>query len=120
MRGCWVKLWMIGEQLCHVAIDQSDKDPKWTIMAPEPRLRAEGTDRPYREGGTLMIYYCARCGKPIPRGKEMMEKMGGRLVPTHMDCRERYSRKTLDQMIHEALDKGPGNELRRKMRGRNG
>lgn len=33
MRGCWVKLWMIGEQLCHVAIDQSDKDPKWTIMA---------------------------------------------------------------------------------------
>ncbi len=66
-----------------------------------------------------MIYYCARCGKPIPRGKEMMEKIGGRLVPTHMDCRERYSKKTLDQMIHEALDKGPGNELRRKMRGRN-
>lgn len=33
MRGCWVKLWMIGEQLCHVSIDQSDKDPKWTIMA---------------------------------------------------------------------------------------
>ena len=70
-------------------------------------------------GGTLMIYYCARCGKPIPRGKEMMEKIGGRLVPTHMDCRERYSKKTLDQMIHEALDKGPGNEIRRKMRGRN-
>lgn len=66
-----------------------------------------------------MIYYCARCGKPIPRGKEMIEKMNGRLVPTHMDCRERYSRKTLDQMIHEALDKGPGNVLRRKMRGRN-
>lgn len=66
-----------------------------------------------------MIYYCARCGKPIPRGKEMMEKMGGRLVPTHMDCRERYSKKTLDQMIHEALDKGPGNELRRKMKGGN-
>lgn len=35
MRGCWVKLWMIGEQLCHVSIDQSDKDPKWTIMAAE-------------------------------------------------------------------------------------
>ena len=33
-----------------------------------------------------MIYYCARCGKPIPQGKEMMEKIGGRLVPTHMDC----------------------------------
>lgn len=67
----------------------------------------------------MMIYYCARCGKPIPRGKEMMEKIGGRLVPTHMDCRERYSKKTLDQMIHEALDKGPGNEIRRKMKGRN-
>lgn len=33
MRGCWVKLWMIGEQLCHVSIDQSDQDSKWTIMA---------------------------------------------------------------------------------------
>lgn len=22
-----------NEQLCHVSIDQSDKDPKWTIMA---------------------------------------------------------------------------------------
>lgn len=47
----------------------------------------------------------------------MMEKIGGRLVTTHMDCRERYSKKTLSQMIHEALDKGPGNELRRKMKG---
>lgn len=33
MRGCWIKLWMIGEQLCHVYIDGSNKDPKWTIMA---------------------------------------------------------------------------------------
>jgi hypothetical protein len=24
---------MIGEQLCHVSIDQSDQDPKWTIAA---------------------------------------------------------------------------------------
>lgn len=68
-----------------------------------------------------MTYRCARCGKPIPRGKEMVEKVGGRIVTTHMDCRERYySEQTLNKMIRKALDKGPGNELRRKMRGRNG
>lgn len=24
-----------------------------------------------------MIYYCARCGKPIPRGKEMISPLRG-------------------------------------------
>ena len=33
MRGCWVKLPMTAEKMCHVSIDQSDQDPKWTITA---------------------------------------------------------------------------------------
>lgn len=61
--------------------------------------------------------YCARCGKEISRGEAMTEKIEGKYVSTHLDCHSLHTRKkTLDDMIHEALDNGPGTALAKKRR----
>lgn len=66
-------------------------------------------------------YICAHCKRPIPPGEEMTEKINGKWVHTHRDC-PRYFRYaqgsgSLDDMIHEALDGGPGNQIRKRRYG---
>lgn len=61
---------------------------------------------------------CARCHRHIPKGEEMIEKIGGRLVPTHRDCGINYAtpppRWSLDSMISHAFRNGPSQDLKRK------
>ncbi len=70
----------------------------------------------------MTIKVCARCHRPIPKGEEMVEKIDGRYVTTHRECRHgtEYTphHKDLNTMIREALRGGPGDQLRRKEMGR--
>lgn len=46
---------------------------------------------------------CARCGKEIPKGQEMTEKICGRYVPTHRDCAAPYETpESMDTMLRRA------------------
>lgn len=48
----------------------------------------------------------------------MIEKIGGRLVPTHRDCGINYAtpppKWSLDSMISHAFKNGPSQDLKRK------
>ena len=70
----------------------------------------------------MTVRICARCHRPIPMGEEMVEKIDGRYVATHLECRRgaEYTprKKDLDTMIRDALRGGPGDQLRRKETGR--
>ncbi len=43
---------------------------------------------------------CGRCHREIPEGEEMWEKLHGRYVPTHRDCRRGYE---FGRRRHEAI-----------------
>lgn len=46
---------------------------------------------------------CARCGKDIPKGQNMVEKICGRYVPVHRDCGVPYeSAQTFEDMLKKA------------------
>lgn len=46
---------------------------------------------------------CARCGKEIPKGQQMTEKICGRYVPVHRDCRNPYeTAPSMDSMLRRA------------------
>ena len=73
--------------------------------------RRAGRRAGYLEGGAEMtVRICARCHRPIPMGEEMVEKIDGRYVATHLECRRgaEYTprEKNLDTMIRDALRGG--------------